>query len=81
MINAAITGVGAVTPLGVGADTLFTGWAAGRSGIVDGEGACRDFDPTDVLTRKEARNFENASVFLWTLRCHMYEWKSLALIQ
>jgi [protein-PII] uridylyltransferase len=25
-----------------------------------------------VLTRKEARNFENASVFLWTLRCHLH---------
>lgn len=61
MINAAITGVGAVTPLGVGAETLFTGWTAGRSGIVDGEGACRDFDPTDVLTRKEARRADRSS--------------------
>ncbi len=25
-----------------------------------------------VLTRKEARNFENASAFLWTLRCHLH---------
>src|SRR3546814_214222 len=25
-----------------------------------------------VLTRKEARNFANASAFLWTLRCHLH---------
>ena len=28
-----ITGVGAVTPLGVGAETLHRGWLAGRSGL------------------------------------------------
>jgi 3-oxoacyl-[acyl-carrier-protein] synthase II len=50
-----ITGVGAVTPLGVGARTLHMRWLAGASGLEDGEGACRDFDPTDFLSRKEAR--------------------------
>ena len=50
MTRAAITGVGAVTPLGVGADALYGGWTAGTSGIVDGEGACRDFVVTDHLT-------------------------------
>ena len=34
-----ITGVGAVTPLGVGARTLHERWCAGASGIEDGEGA------------------------------------------
>ncbi len=34
-----ITGVGAVTPLGVGARTLFESWAAGESGIEEGRGA------------------------------------------
>jgi 3-oxoacyl-[acyl-carrier-protein] synthase II len=50
-----ITGVGAVTPLGVGARTLHDGWLARRSGIEDGSGACRDFDPTDVMSIKEVR--------------------------
>jgi 3-oxoacyl-[acyl-carrier-protein] synthase II len=50
-----ITGVGAVTPLGVGANALHTGWLQGRSGIEDGVGACADFDPTEFMTAKEAR--------------------------
>jgi 3-oxoacyl-[acyl-carrier-protein] synthase II len=50
-----ITGVGAVTPLGMGARTLHDGWLARRSGIEDGTGACRDFDPKLVMTTKEAR--------------------------
>jgi 3-oxoacyl-[acyl-carrier-protein] synthase II len=49
-----ITGVGAVTPLG-GARDLVNRWAAGESGIRDGEGACVEFEPTDTLTPKEAR--------------------------
>jgi 3-oxoacyl-[acyl-carrier-protein] synthase II len=51
----AITGVGAVSPLGVGAATLHERWSAGVCGIEDGVARCRDFDPTDVLTRKDAR--------------------------
>jgi 3-oxoacyl-[acyl-carrier-protein] synthase II len=51
----AITGVGAVTPLGVGAPALIEGWAAGRSGIVDGLGRCADFEPGDHLSVKETR--------------------------
>ena len=50
-----ITGVGAVTPLGVGATTLIERWAAGECGISDGFGRCSDFDATDFLSRKEAR--------------------------
>jgi 3-oxoacyl-[acyl-carrier-protein] synthase II len=50
-----ITGMGAVTPLGVGARELHEGWLAGRSGIEDGEGACRDFAPGDFLSAKETR--------------------------
>ncbi|MGH2985568.1 MAG: beta-ketoacyl synthase N-terminal-like domain-containing protein, partial [Solirubrobacterales bacterium] len=50
-----ITGLGAVTPLGVGAPTLIERWTAGESGIEDGLGRCRDFEPTDHLSRREAR--------------------------
>jgi len=50
-----VTGMGAVTPLGVGASVLHQRWSAGECGIADGEGACADFDPKDFLTGKEAR--------------------------
>jgi 3-oxoacyl-[acyl-carrier-protein] synthase II len=50
-----ITGLGAVTPLGVGAPTLIECWTAGASGIEDGLGRCRDFEPTDHISRREAR--------------------------
>jgi 3-oxoacyl-[acyl-carrier-protein] synthase II len=48
-----VTGVGAVTPLGVGVPALVDGWSAGESGIQDGRGECSAFDPASVLSRKE----------------------------
>jgi 3-oxoacyl-[acyl-carrier-protein] synthase II len=50
-----VTGVGAVTPLGVGARALHERWSAGVCAIRDGEAPCADFDPRDFLTAKEAR--------------------------
>ncbi len=50
-----VTGVGAVTPLGVGAPALIERWAAGECGISDGQGRCSEFEPTDHLSRKETR--------------------------
>jgi 3-oxoacyl-[acyl-carrier-protein] synthase II len=50
-----ITGLGAVTPLGVGARTLHERWTAGACAVAGGEAACADFDPTDFLSVKEAR--------------------------
>ena len=50
-----VTGVGAVSPLGVGARTLYERWAAGECGLEDGVGRCDEFDPGELLTRKEAR--------------------------
>jgi 3-oxoacyl-[acyl-carrier-protein] synthase II len=50
-----ITGVGAVTPLGMDADALFARWAAGESGIEDGYGRCRDYVPEEHFARKEVR--------------------------
>lgn len=50
-----ITGVGAVTPMGVGADTSLERWVAGQSGIEDGLGRCDEFTATDFLSKKDAR--------------------------
>jgi 3-oxoacyl-[acyl-carrier-protein] synthase II len=50
-----VTGVGAVTPLGVGAALLHERWAAGICGIKDGEGRCDEFEVTDHFSVKEAR--------------------------
>jgi 3-oxoacyl-[acyl-carrier-protein] synthase II len=54
----AITGVGAITPLGMGADALYRRWAAGEVGIEDGRGRCNDFDPSEFLTVKQARRMD-----------------------
>lgn len=56
-----ITGLGAVTPLGVGAHTLHARWAAGECGIVDGAGACTDFEPSEFLSVKEVRRLDRFS--------------------
>lgn len=56
-----VTGIGAVTPLGVGADALHERWASGICGIVDGAGACRDFEPSEFLSVKEVRRLDRFS--------------------
>ncbi len=56
-----ITGLGAVTPLGVGVDALFERWAAGECGILDGAGACTDFEPSELLSVKEVRRLDRFS--------------------
>jgi 3-oxoacyl-[acyl-carrier-protein] synthase II len=56
-----ITGLGAVTPLGVGAAALYERWAAGECGIVDGAGACTDFEPGELLSVKEMRRLDRFS--------------------
>ena len=61
MKRVVITGMGALTPLGVGARTLHERWTAGTSGIEDGEGACTDFVVTDHLSKKEARRADRFS--------------------
>jgi 3-oxoacyl-[acyl-carrier-protein] synthase II len=58
-----ITGLGAVTPLGVGADALFERWVAGECGILDGAGACTDFEPSELLSVKEVRRLDRFSQF------------------
>ena len=58
-----ITGLGAVTPLGVGAAALHERWAAGESGIVDGAGSCSEFEPKETLSVKEIRRLDRFSQF------------------
>jgi 3-oxoacyl-[acyl-carrier-protein] synthase II len=56
-----VTGVGAVTPLGVGAAKLHERWAAGVCGIEDGEGRCDEFVVTDHFSVKQARRADRFS--------------------
>jgi 3-oxoacyl-[acyl-carrier-protein] synthase II len=58
-----VTGIGAVTPLGVGARTLYERWRAGASGIEDGVGRCSEFDPTEHLNKKEVRRADRFTQF------------------
>jgi 3-oxoacyl-[acyl-carrier-protein] synthase II len=58
--RAVITGVGAVTPLGIGARTLHERWAAGEVGIADGAGRC-EFEPSEFLSVKEVRRSDRFS--------------------
>jgi 3-oxoacyl-[acyl-carrier-protein] synthase II len=63
MREVVVTGVGAITPLGVGADTLFKRWAAGEVAVEDGEAPCKSFEPLDFFTRKEARRADRFTQF------------------
>jgi 3-oxoacyl-[acyl-carrier-protein] synthase II len=56
-----VTGLGAVTPLGVGAKPLHERWAAGECGIVDGAGTCTEFEPKDLLSLKQIRRLDRFS--------------------
>lgn len=56
-----VTGIGAITPLGIGAETLHDRWSAGVSGIADGQGACREFSPAEHLSVKEVRRLDRFS--------------------
>jgi 3-oxoacyl-[acyl-carrier-protein] synthase II len=48
-----ITGVGAITPYGAGADLLHGGWSAGHVAIEGGRAGCKGFDPSLFMSRKE----------------------------
>ena len=58
-----ITGMGAVTPLGVGVDALFGRWSEGECAVDDGLARCGDFEATDHLSRKEARRTDRFTHF------------------
>ncbi len=55
MEGVVVTGRGVVSSLGEDPGTLFDALCAHRSGIEDGTGACRDFDPEVAMTPKDAR--------------------------
>ena len=55
MSRVVVTGVGAVTPLGMGARNLFDRWMAGETGIEGLEAPCSGFEPTAHLSKKETR--------------------------
>jgi len=57
----AITGLGAVTPLGVGARSLHERWSAGACGIADGAGACDEFAPDQFFSVKQLRRLDRFS--------------------
>lgn len=58
-----ITGVGAVTPLGIGARTLHERWSAGVVGIADGKGVALEFEPSEHLSVKEIRRADRFTQF------------------
>jgi 3-oxoacyl-[acyl-carrier-protein] synthase II len=80
-----ITGLGAVTPLGVGVKAYWDAITAGRSGVgpltlVDPEplpskvaGECLDFDPTASLGPKEARRLDRSVQFAMTAALEAWE--------
>src|SRR5689334_17983784 len=53
-----VTGLGAVSPLGIGAATLHERWDAGQVAIADAAARGREFEAKDHLSIKEARRLE-----------------------
>ncbi|HZD02258.1 MAG TPA: beta-ketoacyl-ACP synthase II [Actinomycetes bacterium] len=78
MRRVVVTGLGAVTPVGVGVEAYWDGITAGRSGVgsltlVDPEpipskvaAECVDFDPSVALGTKEARRLDRSTQFALT---------------
>ena len=73
--HAFVTGVGAVTPLGVGAENFWDAALHGKSGVAEISlfdpspfpshiaGECSDFDATDFMSKKEARRMDRYAQF------------------
>ncbi|MDQ3614475.1 MAG: beta-ketoacyl-ACP synthase II [Chloroflexota bacterium] len=75
MTRAVVTGIGAVTPLGIGVDTFWSGLLAGQSGIraiqhfdassldVRIAGEVPDFEPKDFIDAKMVRRMDRFAQF------------------
>src|SRR5262245_39149246 len=73
MRRVAVTGIGLITPVGVGRERVFQSLIEGRSGIsrIDGfdtsalkttmAGACRDFRPEDFFDEREKTRLDRVS--------------------
>ncbi|MDQ3934941.1 MAG: beta-ketoacyl-ACP synthase II [Actinomycetota bacterium] len=61
MTAALITGIGAVSPLGIGAETLYSRWERGECGLEDGSGRCDEYVPGDFLSSKEQRRADRCT--------------------
>ena len=85
MRRVVVTGLGAVTPVGVGAKAYWDAITAGRSGVgpltlVDPEqvpskvaAECLDFDPTASLEPKEAKRLDRSTQFALTAAREAWE--------
>src|SRR3954454_13630690 len=63
MKDVVVTGVGAITPLGVGAGALYERWTAGEVAVAGGEAPCSQFEPLEFFSRKEARRADRFTQF------------------
>ncbi|HST55183.1 MAG TPA: beta-ketoacyl-[acyl-carrier-protein] synthase family protein [Solirubrobacteraceae bacterium] len=57
----AVTGMGAITPYGVGAEALIDGWCTGEAKFADRAANCTFFKPEEYLSAKEARRTDRFS--------------------
>ncbi len=85
MRRVVVTGMGAVTPVGMGVKSYWDAITAGRSGVgpltrVDPDlvpskvaAECRDFDPTATLGAKQARRLDRSSQFAMTAALEAWE--------
>ena len=85
MRRVVVTGLGAVTPVGVGVKAYWAAITAGRSGVgpltlVDPEqvpskvaAECLDFDPTASLEHKEAKRLDRSTQFALTAAREAWE--------
>ncbi|MGL6015363.1 MAG: beta-ketoacyl-[acyl-carrier-protein] synthase family protein, partial [Selenomonadaceae bacterium] len=70
-----ITGIGAITPIGIGKDAFWQGLLAGKSGITKTTrfdaseytaqvaGEVKDFEPNDFIDKKEAKRMDRNAQF------------------
>lgn len=53
-----VTGMGAISPLGVGVKPLYERWVDGVCAIENNLGACKEFIPSEHLSKKEIRRMD-----------------------